>query len=45
MWHVRERGNVCTGFWWGDRMHSDNLEDLGIDGKIKLEWLSNKWDG
>jgi hypothetical protein len=45
MWQVRETGNVHKGFWWGDTMQGDNLEDLGIDAKIILEWLSNKWDG
>jgi hypothetical protein len=23
----------------------DNLEDLGVDGSIKLRWIFRKWDG
>jgi hypothetical protein len=23
----------------------DHLENLGIDGKIILEWILNRWDG
>jgi hypothetical protein len=28
------RGEVRTGFWWGDLMERDHLKDLGIDGRI-----------
>jgi hypothetical protein len=30
------RGEVHTGFWWGDLRGRDHLEDLGVDGRIKL---------
>jgi hypothetical protein len=30
---------VHTGFWWGCRRERARLEDLGIDGRIMLEWL------
>jgi hypothetical protein len=34
------RGEVRTGFWWGDLREGDHLEDLGVDGRI-----FKKWDG
>ena len=26
------------GFWWGNLSERDHLEDLGVDGRIILEW-------
>jgi hypothetical protein len=28
-------GEVHTGFWWKNVSERENLEDLGISGKIK----------
>jgi hypothetical protein len=42
MWHVWEIRAVHTGFWWGDMRERDNLEDLGIDGRIIFKWIFRK---
>jgi hypothetical protein len=34
------RGEVCTGFWWGNLREGDP----GVDGRIILEWIFGKWD-
>jgi len=36
---------VHTGFWSGDLMERDHLEDLGIDGRIVLKWIFKNWIG
>jgi hypothetical protein len=28
------RGEVCTGFWWGNLRVRVQLEDLSVDGRI-----------
>jgi hypothetical protein len=38
------RGEVYTGFWWGNLRERDHLEDPGIDGRIILRWIFRKWD-
>jgi hypothetical protein len=38
------RGEVHTGFWWGDLRERDHLKDPGIDGRIILKLISKKWD-
>jgi len=30
---------VHVGFWLGDWKERDDLEDLGVDGRIILKWI------
>jgi len=39
MWHIRKIGEAHTGFWWGDLMQRDHLEDLDLDVRIILNWI------
>ena len=44
MYQVRGRGEVYTGFWWGNLRERGYVEDPGIDGRIILRWTFRKWD-
>jgi hypothetical protein len=35
---------VHTVFWWGDLRERYHLEDIGVDGRIILIWILNKWE-
>jgi hypothetical protein len=39
MWRVWGRGEVCAGFWWGNRRERDHWGDPDLDGRIVLRWI------
>jgi len=45
MWRVWGRGEVCTGFWWGNLRERGHWGDLDVDGRIILRCIFGKWDG
>jgi hypothetical protein len=45
MWRVWERGEACTGLWWGNLRVRDHWGDLGVGGRIILRRTFRKWDG
>jgi hypothetical protein len=38
MWHAWGRGEVFKGFWLGGSKVRDQWEDLGVGGRITLNW-------
>ena len=38
------RGEVYTGFWWGNLKEKDHLGYPGVDGRIILRWIFREWD-
>jgi len=44
MWHVWNRGEAYTGFWWGNLREGDHLGDPGVEGMKILRWIFKKWD-
>jgi hypothetical protein len=39
------RGEVYTWFWWGNVRKRDHFEDPGVDGRIILKCIFDKWNG
>ena len=44
MWRIWGRGEVRTGFWWGNPRERNHLGEPGVDGRIILRWIFRKWD-
>jgi len=38
------RGEVYTGFWWGNLREREHLEDPGVNRRIILGGIFRKWD-
>jgi len=38
------RGEVCTGFWWGNLREREYWGDPDVDGRIILKWNFGKWE-
>jgi len=38
------RGEVYTGFWYGNLRERDHLEEPDIDGRIILRLTFRQWD-
>jgi hypothetical protein len=38
------KGEVCTGFWWGNLRERDRWGDPGVDERIILGWIFRKRD-
>jgi hypothetical protein len=45
MWHIWERGEMCTGFWWESLKEEYNVEDQGIDGRMGTKWTLGRLVG
>ena len=39
------RGEVCTGFWWGNLRERDHWGDPDVDRRIILRWIFRKLEG
>jgi hypothetical protein len=37
------RGEVYTGFWWGNLRETDHSLNPGVGGRIILRWIFRKW--
>jgi len=38
------RGEMYTGFWWGNLRIRDHLGDTVVDGRVILRWMFREWD-
>ena len=40
MWYVLGEREMRAGFWWGNVMEGDRLENLGVDKNVILKRIS-----
>jgi len=45
MWRVWGRGEVYTGFLWGNQRERGHWGDPDADGRTILRWIFRKWEG
>jgi len=45
MWRVWGRGEVYSGFWWGNLRETDHWGDPDVDGRIILRWIFGNGEG
>jgi hypothetical protein len=45
MWNVSVRGGMPTEFWWRNVQERDNLQVLGVNGRIMLKLILHNYDG
>ena len=45
MWRAWGRGEVCTGFYWGNPGERGQWGDPDVDGWIILRWIFRRWEG
>ena len=45
MWRAWGRGEVCTGFQWGNPRERGHWGDPDVDGRIIFRWIFRKWEG
>jgi hypothetical protein len=43
MWREWGRGELCTGFWWGNLRKRVHLGEPDVDVRIILRWIFRKW--
>ena len=44
MWYVWGKGEVYTEFSWENLKEGDHVEVLGVDGRIILKGIFEKWN-